>query len=175
MKGAWRPPGRCRRHHLKPSERAIESGAAGRAPVWPLTPRAAPVEVNMTMASRMSSTLLFSVARCSAVSVGLEGSRVSLLDEGLGRTPAKARMEEQARTFGACSCQWGTLHPCPTLLSIRRQAVDAFVCGGERLGVGAAYADGRGDKLEEAPGLITALRHRLLIGRLGPADCSPPA
>ena len=59
---------------------------------------------------------------------------------------------EYASTSGGCVCVWG-----------------------ERVGVGAAYADGQGDKLEEAPGLITALRHRLLIGRLGPADCSPPA
>ncbi len=47
-------------------------------PVCPLTPRAAPVAVNSTIASRRSWILAFKVAFCSAVNWGLLGSRESL-------------------------------------------------------------------------------------------------
>ena len=47
-------------------------------PVCPLTPRAAPVAVNRTMASRRSCMLSRRVAFCSAVSFGWLGSSVNL-------------------------------------------------------------------------------------------------
>lgn len=44
----------------------------------PLTPLAAPVAVNSTIASRMIWTLFFNADFCSAVSWGFDGSSVSL-------------------------------------------------------------------------------------------------
>jgi hypothetical protein len=49
-------------------------------PVCPFTPRAAPVAVNSTIASRRSWILACKVAFCSAVNWGLLGSRESLLN-----------------------------------------------------------------------------------------------
>lgn len=50
------------------------------SPVCPLTPRAAPVAVNSTIASRRSWMLACKVAFCSAVNWGLLGSRESLFE-----------------------------------------------------------------------------------------------
>ncbi len=69
-------------HHLKYIDVRGAAGTATRAyacaPVWPLTPRAAPVVVNITIASRISWTLFCKADFCSAVSLLDDGSSCSL-------------------------------------------------------------------------------------------------
>lgn len=55
-----------------------------RVPVWPLTPRAAPVVVNITIASRISWMLLCNADFCSVVSLLDDGSSCSLHRESNG-------------------------------------------------------------------------------------------
>ena len=67
-------------------------------PVCPLTPRAAPVAVKRTIASRSSWIFSAKVAFSAPLSVGLEGSSLSLMRRD-GEQPAHTIYEINGQTF----------------------------------------------------------------------------
>ena len=66
------------RHLEGMSDADLSGRTLSRAPVCPLTPRAAPVAVNSTIASRKRLMFAVSVCFCSSVSFGFVGSSLIL-------------------------------------------------------------------------------------------------